>query len=322
MKLNFYVYVGKPGQPFKRTVSVMRDSGLSAAQCKATLVSIATQHRTSIAVGIEADSWTAADHKLRAQFPNAKLAPLSEHRRRATVNPDARTSSAAATQLEQKATLVFKAADRVGSLPAASHAHLIRLFESAVANDAPGMRTAARAVLADPAIKRKRTMHAPFDRALTLLADVLKRTPNPKCGRDGHSGARVKRKAKLLVAKKKPARKRAKRNPGAPSNAGRAQGSQTSAQLEAGARTFKKWNAFPPDRVETINADRAIPKVLVKLGTIPEIVYDSDKWSGKKETYVHKTARGNQPVLCTDPAGKRLFIVGGGVRVTRRGLIG
>jgi hypothetical protein len=111
-------------------------------------------------------------------------------------------------------------------------------------------------------------------------------------------------------------------NPGARSKGRRVNRAPTSAQLEAGARTFRKWHAFPPERVETVAGPRTVPRLLVKLGTIPEIVYDSDKWSGKRTTYVHKTARGHAPMLCTDPEGRHLFIVGGRVRVTKRGLVG
>ena len=111
-------------------------------------------------------------------------------------------------------------------------------------------------------------------------------------------------------------------NPGAATKRRAALRSPTRTQLEAGARTFRKWHAFPPERVEIVRGPTRVPRLLVKLGTLPEIVYDSDKWSGKRTTYVHKTGRGNAPLLCTDPTGRNLFIVGGKVRVTKRGLIG
>lgn len=317
--LDFYVYVGKPEGAFKRVLSIQRDSPLNEGQQRRALANVQSANARAFVVGIDADSWATADHQLRLKFPGAKLAPMSEHRRRATrSNPDERTGAAAGSQLKAKALLVAHAAEKIGALPASSAAVLIHLFAAAGRDDAADMRSAARAVLADPAIKKKRAMHAALDRALTLLDGVVKRTPNPKRKRTAKAGIRVPARR----GKKKAARKRAKENPGAPSKAARRIGSPTSAQLEAGARTYRKWHGFPSEHVDTVQADRSVPKVLVKLGTIPELVYDSDKWSGRKETYVHKTARGNQPVLCTDPEGKRLFIVGGGVRVTRRGLIG
>lgn len=86
-------------------------------------------------------------------------------------------------------------------------------------------------------------------------------------------------------------------------------------------KTFRKWHQFDPKGIVRVKGSRSIPARLVKLGEIPEIVYRSDKWSGKPQTYLHKT--GNpRPLLCTDPDGKRLYIVGGNLRVTARGITG
>lgn len=61
--------------------------------------------------------------------------------------------------------------------------------------------------------------------------------------------------------------------------------------------------------------------MLVKLGELKEINYVSDKWTGRRVHYTHKT-RKPHPILATDPAGKHLHIVGGNVRVTADGLVG
>jgi hypothetical protein len=93
--------------------------------------------------------------------------------------------------------------------------------------------------------------------------------------------------------------------------------------LERGAKTFKRWHGFDPHSiVRTRKNTRGVPPVLVKLGDVPEIVYSSDKWTGKQETYIHKTGQ-PRPMLCTAPDGKGpLFIIGGRVKVTARGLVG
>ena len=88
----------------------------------------------------------------------------------------------------------------------------------------------------------------------------------------------------------------------------------------AAVRTFKKWHGFEPRKVSRVKGYRA-PSELVLLGTIPEIIYRSNKWTGKQETYSHKTGK-PQPMLATDPEGKGLYIVGGRVSVTERGLVG
>lgn len=118
------------------------------------------------------------------------------------------------------------------------------------------------------------------------------------------------RRARPTMRRNPKARTKRKRNPAA------------KASTEARAlRTFRKWHQFDPKAITQVKGSRAIPARLVKLGEIPEIVYRSDKWSGKPQTYLHKC--GNpRPLLCTDPDGKRLFIVGGRLRVTARGIVG
>lgn len=86
-------------------------------------------------------------------------------------------------------------------------------------------------------------------------------------------------------------------------------------------KMFKKWHAFESTRTVRMKGSRSIPARLVKLGEMPEIVYRSDKWTGKQQTYLHKTGK-PRPLLCTDPEGKRFFIVGGRMRATARGIVG
>lgn len=89
----------------------------------------------------------------------------------------------------------------------------------------------------------------------------------------------------------------------------------------AAVKTFRKWHAFDPERVTKIHGPgRVIPRTLVKLGEVPEIIYRSTKWDGKPVTYTHKTRR-PYPVLTTDPDGRHLYLVGGRTRVTAAGLV-
>lgn len=94
----------------------------------------------------------------------------------------------------------------------------------------------------------------------------------------------------------------------------------TGSQAERAAKTFRKWHGFNSKGVIAVKGTRSVPARLVKLGEMPEIVYRSDKWTGKSQTYLHKFGR-PRPLLATDPDGKRLFIIGGGYRVTARGLV-
>jgi len=89
----------------------------------------------------------------------------------------------------------------------------------------------------------------------------------------------------------------------------------------AAVATFERWHGFGPRKVSVIDGPPEIPREVVKLGEVPEIIYRSNKWGGRSKTYVHKTEKPH-PVLATDPQGKHLFLLGGNVAVTKDGLIG
>lgn len=94
----------------------------------------------------------------------------------------------------------------------------------------------------------------------------------------------------------------------------------TAAELDQARKTFHRWHQFAPSDVTVHRGARSIPRVLVKLGEIPEIIYRSNKWEGRLVTYTHKT-KAPRPLLCTGADGKGLFIVGGKTRPTARGLV-
>lgn len=99
------------------------------------------------------------------------------------------------------------------------------------------------------------------------------------------------------------------------------------APLSRARRTFRKWHEFGAHRVTRVKGpSRVIPKTLVKLGEIRQIVYDSDKYAGGPDnpsgeviTYEHTTSR-PRPLLVTDPNGRHVHIVGGRMQVTADGL--
>lgn len=93
------------------------------------------------------------------------------------------------------------------------------------------------------------------------------------------------------------------------------------ATFEKARQTFRMWHDFDPRDVMRISGPQRMPRVLVKLGELLQVAYRSNKWTGRLENYRHSTRR-PRPLLCTDAAGKGLFIVGGGMRVTERGLEG
>jgi hypothetical protein len=98
-------------------------------------------------------------------------------------------------------------------------------------------------------------------------------------------------------------------------------GNALSAALERGAGLYQTFNRFGPSRVVTVRHPRTIPPVLVELGRLVGVIYQSDKWqAGRPRTFIHFMDR--PPRLTCDPSGTQLYVIGGRYRVTDRGLEG
>ena len=127
------------------------------------------------------------------------------------------------------------------------------------------------------------------------------------------------RRTDTAVPQGRPAASIPRRNP---SKRTAARSSKKKPAVKASAKKmFKKWHGFDSGKTIRVPGSRTIPANVVKLGELPEIVYTSNKWTGKKETYIHKTGT-PRPLLCCDPEGKQFYIVGGGMRATARGIVG
>lgn len=92
-------------------------------------------------------------------------------------------------------------------------------------------------------------------------------------------------------------------------------------------RTFRRLNETEPGNVTRVKKTAGAPGVLVKLGELHSLVYESDKYagspdnpSGKPQLYEHTTKR-PRPVLATDPGGREVHIVGGRMHPTSDGLV-
>jgi hypothetical protein len=91
--------------------------------------------------------------------------------------------------------------------------------------------------------------------------------------------------------------------------------------LTEGYKRFGIFHNFPAGRVIRISCRRAIPKVLVHLGSLRALVYSSDRGEpGCPKTYIHFME--TPPRLACDPEGRQLYILGGRYRVTSRGIDG
>lgn len=82
---------------------------------------------------------------------------------------------------------------------------------------------------------------------------------------------------------------------------------------------FSEFHDFEPTSVIVHEVESLdIPGVLVRLGDLVELTYKSDKFDKRSRLYVHKFGR-DKPTLAVCKNG-RLFIVGGGYKVTSRGI--
>lgn len=93
------------------------------------------------------------------------------------------------------------------------------------------------------------------------------------------------------------------------------------ANLARLARMFKDYHGFEPGQVNMVRINTRIPKQLVQIGTLREILYYSDKDNpGRHRRYIHDFKK-PYPILCTDVSCRRLFIIGGKFRVKAEGLV-
>lgn len=93
-----------------------------------------------------------------------------------------------------------------------------------------------------------------------------------------------------------------------------------SRDLEGAKRVYREWSELEPGSVTRVAAPTRVPAAMAKLGELVSLVYESDKYDGKRKFYEHETKR-PRPVLAADPDGRHVFIVGGRMKPTADGLI-
>jgi hypothetical protein len=84
---------------------------------------------------------------------------------------------------------------------------------------------------------------------------------------------------------------------------------------------FRRFHCFNSSRIVRQPCQRTIPKVLVGLGELRGVIYQSNRGRcGRSRTFIHffKTP----PQLTCDARGTQLYIQGGRYRVTQRGVEG
>jgi hypothetical protein len=96
-------------------------------------------------------------------------------------------------------------------------------------------------------------------------------------------------------------------------------GGQT--ELAEAEDLFERFHCFRSAKTERTACDRRIPQVLVRLGRLRAVIYESDRGQcGRPRSFVHRFA--HPAALLADPRGRRLFVFGGKLRVSKLGLEG
>jgi hypothetical protein len=106
----------------------------------------------------------------------------------------------------------------------------------------------------------------------------------------------------------------------APERGGRTARAAVTSHLGRARECFREFHARAPSAIVRACVRRDVPGVLVQLGTLRGLIYSADRGDGGRRSYIHFME--SAPMLACDPDGRRLFIVGGRYRVTRRGIEG
>ena len=90
-------------------------------------------------------------------------------------------------------------------------------------------------------------------------------------------------------------------------------------ELAAVISLFREWHEFDPSTLLRVKVPGKWPTSFALLGRLVSVVYESDKWSGRKELYEHEFL--GDPLLVSSEDG-RLFILGGNYKVNNTGIVG
>jgi hypothetical protein len=110
--------------------------------------------------------------------------------------------------------------------------------------------------------------------------------------------------------------------------AGRSRGSVAGAGMESlrgdldrGLRLLRRFGRAGTPRIEQVRHRRLIPPVVVQLGDLVGLIYRSDRGNPPApRSYLHVLGRPAR--LASDVAGRSLYVIGGSLRVTSRGIEG
>jgi len=88
-------------------------------------------------------------------------------------------------------------------------------------------------------------------------------------------------------------------------------------RIEDATRLYRDFQGMDPDRFDQVAIDMPDPEVALVIGTLHGVSYRA---KGDHELYFHKFR--SRPLLAVSSDGRQLYILKGGYRFTKRGIIG
>lgn len=91
------------------------------------------------------------------------------------------------------------------------------------------------------------------------------------------------------------------------------------AQIKKSAAMYENFHGQAVDAIHKVEIPDW-PTVVGEIGYLDEVTYTTWR-DGKKERYRHTFKAVDRPMLCADPTGRTLVLIGGNYKFTARGIV-
>jgi hypothetical protein len=89
-------------------------------------------------------------------------------------------------------------------------------------------------------------------------------------------------------------------------------------EVEKAADLYVQFRGENPEFIDTVKL--SVPPVMLFIGECDGVLYTTRR-EGHIESYIHQFAKKSRPLLCSDAAGKQLFLIGGRYNFTDAGIV-
>jgi len=90
-------------------------------------------------------------------------------------------------------------------------------------------------------------------------------------------------------------------------------------ELHKAVKLYRKFREAEPEHIGVAKLE--VPTVLMQIGPVPYMYYETTHRNGRPILYRHTFAKHARPTLCASPNGKALFLVGGRYDFTADGIL-